>query len=274
MSSVRSIRHRMTTNRNYYSIVVIVVIVVQAIWIMSRQNQELQMIIKKRQQQTPKLQTQKIKDQLLQNATQLLLLLSSNRMEKEESSNTPQQTITKTTTVSSNQQTTTTTEEKMNVLLLYADDWRFDTLGVAGNPIVQTPVLDQLAKEEGMRFTENCVTTSVCWCSRATLWTGLYTARHKTFRPRDISGIVWNETLYAQFQQNHYHVGHVGKWGVWHNYGSTLPYNMPAEGWHKRTFGETEIHITEKNTADSLRFLRERPKTKPFLLVTSYLASA
>lgn len=27
----------------------------------------------------------------------------------------------------------------LNILVLYADDWRADTLGVAGNPIVKTP---------------------------------------------------------------------------------------------------------------------------------------
>ena len=67
----------------------------------------------------------------------------------------------------------TTTQRKeeedkpMNIILFYADDWRHDTLGAAGNPIVKTPVLDALA-EEGIRFTENCVTTSICWVSRVT----------------------------------------------------------------------------------------------------------
>jgi len=60
-------------------------------------------------------------------------------------------------------------EEKrgpMNILLFYADDWRHDTLGAAGNPVVKTPVFDALAAE-GVRFSENCVTTSICWISRA-----------------------------------------------------------------------------------------------------------
>ena len=30
-------------------------------------------------------------------------------------------------------------EPPMNILVLLADDWRYDTLGVAGNPVVQTP---------------------------------------------------------------------------------------------------------------------------------------
>ena len=30
----------------------------------------------------------------------------------------------------------------MNIILFYADDWRHDTLGAAGNAVVNTPVLD------------------------------------------------------------------------------------------------------------------------------------
>ena len=63
-------------------------------------------------------------------------------------------------------------DKPMNIILFYADDWRHDTLGAAGNPIVKTPVLDALA-EEGIRFTENCVTTSICWVSRVTLYSCL-----------------------------------------------------------------------------------------------------
>ena len=47
----------------------------------------------------------------------------------------------------------------LNILLLYADDWRYDSLGSLGKSIVQTPNLDVLAKE-GMLFTDNCVTTA------------------------------------------------------------------------------------------------------------------
>src|SRR5687767_12741790 len=65
----------------------------------------------------------------------------------------------------------------LNILILYADDWRHDTLGSAGNPVVKTPHLDQLAKE-GMRFTSNCVTTAICGVSRATLFTGQWMSRH------------------------------------------------------------------------------------------------
>ncbi|MEY2879998.1 MAG: hypothetical protein RLZZ15_2378, partial [Verrucomicrobiota bacterium] len=68
-------------------------------------------------------------------------------------------------------------EPPLNILILFADDWRHDTLGIAGNPVVQTPHLDQLARE-GVRFTQNCVTTSVCWVSRANLFTGQWMSRN------------------------------------------------------------------------------------------------
>jgi len=34
----------------------------------------------------------------------------------------------------------------MNILVLYADDWRHDTLGAAGNAVVETPTIDGLAE--------------------------------------------------------------------------------------------------------------------------------
>ena len=39
-----------------------------------------------------------------------------------------------------------------NILILYADDWRHDTLGCAGNATVKTPNIDRLAAD-GFRFT-------------------------------------------------------------------------------------------------------------------------
>src|SRR4030095_4516986 len=66
-------------------------------------------------------------------------------------------------------------DSKPNILILYADDLRHDTLGIAGNPVVKTPNLDRLANE-GVRFTHAYVTTSICGVSRASLLTGPWMA--------------------------------------------------------------------------------------------------
>ena len=65
----------------------------------------------------------------------------------------------------------------MNVVVLVIDDTRWDSIGAAGNRIVQTPHLDRLASE-GIRFTQARVTTSICMASRASLLTGQYMSRH------------------------------------------------------------------------------------------------
>ena len=98
----------------------------------------------------------------------------------------------------------------MNIVVLFADDWRHDTLGCAGNPVVKTPNLDRLAKE-GVRFTHNCVTTSICGVSRATLFTGQWMSRHGN-RAFESFATPWAETYPGLLRANGYFVGHVGKW--------------------------------------------------------------
>jgi hypothetical protein len=73
------------------------------------------------------------------------------------------------------------TEEQLNIVTFYADDWTSKVLGKLNN-LVKTPNIDQMA-DNGMIFTQNCVTTSVCWISRATFMTGVYAARHRQTEP-------------------------------------------------------------------------------------------
>lgn len=61
--------------------------------------------------------------------------------------------------------------KKPNVLLLFADQLRFDTLGCAGNPIIQTPHLDALARE-GVCFENALTPTPICVAARLSLITG------------------------------------------------------------------------------------------------------
>ena len=163
-------------------------------------------------------------------------------------------------------------DKPMNILLLYADDWRHDTLGVAGNPVVKTPVLDDLAKQ-GVRFTHNCVTTSICGISRASLFTGQWMSRHgnRSFKPWKTP---WKETFPGLLRENGYHVGHVGKW---HN--GKIPKerfdfcrSYFGRHWIENKDG-SKIHVTQKNENDALDFLKSRPDDKPFCLTVSFFAT-
>ena len=62
----------------------------------------------------------------------------------------------------------------LNVVVFFPDDMSHKSLeDESGSEYVETPFLTALARD-GMRFTRNAVTTSICWMSRATLFTGLY----------------------------------------------------------------------------------------------------
>lgn len=62
-----------------------------------------------------------------------------------------------------------------NVLFLFTDDQRFDTIGALGNPCVHTPSLDRLVSR-GTAFTHahipGGISAAVCMPSRAMLHTG------------------------------------------------------------------------------------------------------
>ena len=159
----------------------------------------------------------------------------------------------------------------MNVVVLLADDWRYDTLACAGNPIVKTPHLDALAKD-GFRFTHGCVTTSICGVSRASLLTGQWMSRHGDVA-FDMFKTPWAETYPGLLSANGYWVGHVGKWhnGAFPQDRFDFGRSYSGTHWVKRPNAEP-VHVTQLNETDALEFLQKRPKDKPFCLTVAFFA--
>jgi arylsulfatase len=152
--------------------------------------------------------------------------------------------------------------DDMNIVLFYADDWTLKTLGIF-NDKVRTPNLDAMAKR-GMAFTQNSVTTSICWQSRATMATGVYKAVHNQSRIWDMymfdQTVRWRDTLYPKLYSAGYHVGYIGKWHA----------SMPPEyremsfdhfhayaGSHWKMRDGQRRHITDLNGEDALSYLRK-----------------
>lgn len=161
--------------------------------------------------------------------------------------------------------------EPLNIVVLLADDWRHDTLGCAGNAVVRTPALDRLAGE-GMRFTRNCVTTSICGVSRASLFTGQWMSRHGNTAMKEFK-TPWEQTYPGRLRDGGYHVGHVGKWHNGAFPARRFDFGRAYSGthWIKRPDG-SRVHVTEKNREDALEFLRGRPADKPFCLTLAFFA--
>lgn len=159
----------------------------------------------------------------------------------------------------------------MNILILYADDWRYDTLHCGGDAVVQTPHLDRLAGE-GLRFTHACVTTSICGVSRATLFTGQWMSQHgdPVFQ---MFKTPWAETYPGLLRTNGYFVGHVGKWHNGKFPADKFDFGRAYSGTHWITEPDgTKIHVMQKNENDALEFLKTRPADKPFCLTPAFFA--
>lgn len=68
-------------------------------------------------------------------------------------------------------------DDRPNILLICTDQQRYDALGAAGNPHVETPNLDRLAGQ-GVMFEHCYVQAPVCGPSRASLMTSRYLHNH------------------------------------------------------------------------------------------------
>jgi len=160
----------------------------------------------------------------------------------------------------------------VNVVFLLADDWRHDTLGCAGNPVVKTPRLDEMASN-GIRFTKACVTTSICGVSRASILTGQWMSRHGN-EGFDMFKTPWKETFSDILRANGYWVGHVGKWnnGKFPKEKFDFARSYMGTHWMKGSDGRP-VHVTQRNETDALEFLRSRPKDQPFCLTVSFFAT-
>ena len=171
----------------------------------------------------------------------------------------------------------------LNILILYPDDWKHDSLQDEKPELIHTPFLSRLASE-GVRFTHNAVTSSVCWLSRATLFTGRYASQHKSLRPMcpvftDLKW--WKETWPYQLQQKAgYYVGHVGKWQYRNDQAflkNAFNWSRFHEGdhWHTLRHNVTrkklgKVHAADMAKDDAIQFLRDRPKHAPFAMTVAF----
>ncbi len=108
-----------------------------------------------------------------------------------------------------------------NILVLFADQQRFDCIGCYGNETVKTPNLDRLA-HHGIRFTNAYTPAPVCTPARTSFQTGLWPHKHRLLfnsgESRDKGGLddpapnvrFFSETLV----ERGWNCAHVGKWHI------------------------------------------------------------
>ncbi len=97
-----------------------------------------------------------------------------------------------------------------NMILVLCDDHRYDAMGFAGHPWIETPNMDRMAKG-GVYFPKAMVTTSLCSPSRASILTGLYAHNHRVvdnYNPVDPNLVFFPQLL----QKAGYETAFIGKW--------------------------------------------------------------
>ncbi len=105
--------------------------------------------------------------------------------------------------------------DRPNFIVVTTDQQRYDTLGVTGNDIVQTPNFDALA-QRGTLFTHAYAQGTVCIPSRACLHTGRYCHQHGLQYMETVIDTTpplppWETTFMERLQAAGYRTGAVGK---------------------------------------------------------------
>ena len=103
-----------------------------------------------------------------------------------------------------------------NVILICVDEWRGDCLSADGHPYVETPHLDDLARN-GVRFSKGYSATPSCVPARVALFTGQSQERHGRVGYND--GVPFHAvhpvTVQGEFRKGGYHTQAIGKMHVW-----------------------------------------------------------
>lgn len=178
--------------------------------------------------------------------------------------------------------------KRPNVVFIFADQWRAQATGYAGDPNVKTPNLDRLAAES-VNFKNAISGCPVCTPYRGSLLTGQTPLTHGLF-VNDVYLQPKGTTLGEAFKAAGYATAYLGKWHVdGHGRSSYIPperrhgfdywkvlecthaYNRSAyyagESTEKR-FWEGYDAIAQ--TRDAEEYIQKRDQKKPFLLVMSW----
>jgi len=167
-------------------------------------------------------------------------------------------------------------------VVVLVDDLRFDDLGIAGHPFVETPTIDRMARE-GVRFTNAFATTPLCSPSRASILTGQYahtngivdnTARDAASHALPTFAIPLREAGYRTGFFGKWHMGNddsprpgFSQWVAMRGQGEALDPQFNINGTRVRENG----YVTDRLTDHVVDFVRDSGKS-PFLVFLAHKA--
>lgn len=177
--------------------------------------------------------------------------------------------------------------QKPNIVYIFADDLGYGDLSCYVAKDINTPNIDQIAKQ-GIKFTEFYSASSVCSPSRAALLTGRYPQRmgiNTVFFPESFTGIPDTEiTIPEILKEKGYATGVVGKWHLGHHYQYLplqqgfdeyfgIPYSNDMEsvvymrGNEVESYKVKQQYITKTYTKEAQKFITKNKDNSFFLYI-------
>jgi arylsulfatase A-like enzyme len=173
-----------------------------------------------------------------------------------------------------------------NILFIMSDDHASAAIGCYGSWLgkyARTPNIDRLARK-GMRFTNCCVTNSICTPSRAAILTGQYSHKNGVYTLNDVLDPMRRHIAHL-LRALGYQTAMIGKWHLGGDpsgfeYWSILPGQGVYHNPKLRMMGARPKELTEFKggysedviTDLSLAWLKKRAKDRPFLLFCHFKA--
>jgi len=188
------------------------------------------------------------------------------------------------------------TEKKPNVLFLFTDDQRYDTIHALGNEYIQTPVMDDLV-QNGTTFTNGYImggtSPAVCAPSRAMLLTGRTLFHVEKQGTWEYNITEKYPTMPETFKKAGYTTFGTGKWhngrasysrsfisggkmmfGGMSDHYKVPVYNFDPDGEYpkEKQYFATEKHSSEMYTDTAINFLQNYKEENPFFMYVSFQA--
>jgi arylsulfatase A-like enzyme len=171
------------------------------------------------------------------------------------------------------------TPRRPNFVFFLTDDQPYNGMSCTGNTVLKTPHMDQLAKE-GVLFEQAFVTTAICCCSRACIYTGQHMRRHgiEDFE-KPLTAAQWQQTFPALLRQAGYRTAFLGKFAIGSAKGGkdmALPadkfdlwYGFPQAIAFKQMENGKPRYLTTVMTEKAVDFLKTTKADQPFCMIVA-----
>jgi uncharacterized sulfatase len=179
---------------------------------------------------------------------------------------------------------------KPNILFVFSDQQRWDTLGCYGQSLNITPNLDRMASE-GVRFEHAFTSQPVCGPTRATIQTGRYAS--ETGNTHNDVPLPPGKWLAHRVAEAGYEVGYIGKWHLANTGTKPVPPELrggysdywlasdilefTSHGYNGHMFDADMNEVdfagyrVDRLTDYALDYLRSRTGDRPFFLFLSFI---